>query len=161
MGKNAEVPAYIHLREKRYGGLKRLYRISVDLIRGHAISIDRLLVNRSKRGFAFYLPSKLAGFYKAKEPDNISWIDKAILAKAIPPREAGIAENYFTLPATLYLLRAVKGGENAIDSYVLSLVERTVYKASLNTREMRVVYFKELDMLGREYLPLIVKIHKL
>ncbi|MGC8983596.1 MAG: glycosyltransferase, partial [Desulfurococcaceae archaeon] len=155
VGINAELPAHIYVRERRYGGLRRVARASIDLLRGNALSIRRLLVNKSKRAALFYLPARVLGFYKNRKPDNATWIDLAVLAKAIPPKKAGIDERYFHMRATLTLLSLVKGGESAVDARVLSLVSGRVYKLYLRTREFRVLYYKDLRYFEKSYMPLV------
>ncbi|MEM4718249.1 MAG: glycosyltransferase [Desulfurococcaceae archaeon] len=159
IGKNEEIPAFIQQRERRYGGSTRVIKSSIGLIRASALSLERLLVNKSKRGIAFYLPAKIAGFYRNRKPDNQSWIDKAILARAIPPRKAGVSEKYFKFTVSLYLLNRVKNKEEAIDKYMEELASKPIYKVYLDTREIKIYYFKDIEALGKEYLPLVSKLN--
>ncbi len=154
-GINAELPAYMHVRERRYGGLRRVVRASIDVLRGHAPSVRRLLVNRSRRAALFYLPARALGFYRNRMPDNATWIELAALARAIQPRSIGIDEKYFCFGATLTLLGLIEGGESAVDARVLSLVSRPVYKLYLKTRELRILYYRDLHYFERSYMSLV------
>lgn len=161
VGMNEKISAFIQQRERRYGGIRRQVKVSIDLIRGTAVSLERLLVNRSKRGIVFYFPARVMGFYRNRKPDNQSWLDKAILIRSIPPRKAGISERYFNFAATLYLISRIHGGEKAVDKVIEGLVSRPIYKAYLKSREKRIFYFKDMEALGKEYLPLIARLDRL
>lgn len=158
LGKNAERGYAMHTREWKYGGFRRVVKSSVDLLRGHAISFERILINKSKRAIAFYPLARLMGFYRNRRPDNPSWIDLAILVKAIPPRDAGIPEDFFSLIATSYTVKRVLGGEKTIDELVSTLVHRPVYKARSKSREIVLWYFKNFKWTSREYLPLVAEV---
>ncbi|MEM1643390.1 MAG: hypothetical protein QXS70_03195 [Desulfurococcaceae archaeon] len=158
VGRNECMPAFISARERRYGDFRRVIRASVDLLRGTAISLDRLLVNRSKRCALFYIPARLMGFYRNRKPDNSTWLELASLAKSIRPRDVGVPERYFRFSATLMLLKKVDCGEEAIDAFVSQLVDKPVYKLYLRTREIKIIYFKNYEWLDKSYLPLAEKI---
>lgn len=157
IGINAPLSASI-LRERRYGGLRRVAASSIDFIRGHAFSIRRVIMSRSKRCALFYLPALLMGLYKNREPDNITWLELASLSRCVRLRELGIPDRYFNFPVSLMLLKLVKGGEGALDSFVTRLVSRPIYKAYIRSRGLRVVYFKDRDLFSRPLLPLVERI---
>jgi len=110
VGRNECLPAFMSTHERRYGGLRRVARASINLLRGNATSLERLLINRSKRCVLFYIPARLMGFHKNREPDNAMWLELASLAKSIRPRDVGISERYFWFAATLTLLKKVDRG---------------------------------------------------
>ena len=160
-GRNAEISPRLSAREKRYGGLSRIIRSSVDLVRGNGISIRRILINRSKRAVVAYAPALLIGIYRNREPDNPTWIEKTALVRMIPPREAGISEKYFYYIATLTLIRSLERGEKAIDKKILGAVSRPVYKLHLRSREFRIIYFKDLEAVDRDLLSIAERLEKI
>ena len=158
IGFNEPIPAYITSRERRYGGVRRIAKASIDLLRGSAPSIRRILISRSKRAIAFYIPARLLGFYRNRNPDNPTWLDLTCLVKSIPLREAGISDEYFSMRATLTLLKIIEGGEATIDNKILGLVSGEVYKFYLRTRETRILYYKDLKYLDKSFIPLITSV---
>lgn len=157
-GCNERLPAHLPTRERRYGGLGRIVKASIDLLRGNATSLERLLVNRSKRCALFYIPARLMGFYRNRRPDNPTWIELASLAKLIRPRDAGIRERYLWFTATLALLRRLDRGEEAVDALISQLVDKPVLKLYLRSREIRVIYFKDFEWMDKSYLVLAERI---
>uniref|UniRef100_A0A7C2BKH7 Uncharacterized protein n=1 Tax=Thermosphaera aggregans TaxID=54254 RepID=A0A7C2BKH7_9CREN len=144
-GFNEPLSAFMGAREKRYGGFKRVVKATIDLLRGGAHSMQRLLICRGKRATAFYIPARLFGVYKNREPDNLTWLELASLVKAIPLRKAGIDEEYFRFESTLPLLTILKDGEKVVDEKVSSLVSGRIYKFYLAFREPRIAYYKNQD----------------
>lgn len=161
VGRNEYMPAFMLIRERRYGGLRRVARVSIDLLRGNATSLERLLINRSKRGALFYIPARLMGFYKNRDPDNITWLELASLIKFIRPRDVGIPERYFWLATTLTLLKKIERGEEAVDALVSRLVNKPVLKLYLRGREYKIIYFKDREWMDKSFLSLAEKIELL
>jgi len=157
-GFNEIASAYMTKRERRYGGLKRVVKGTLDELRGSAPSIYRLIVSRSKRLAIFYVPARLLGFYRNRRPDNLTWIDLTTLTKAVPLREAGIDEKFFQFGATLTLINLVKGGEKAIDEKALSLVSGSLWKFRLKTRNVRVLYYNTPQLIDKSLIPLVVNV---
>jgi glycosyltransferase involved in cell wall biosynthesis len=155
VGFNEPIPVTMYVREKRYGGLRRYVKTSLDASRGLALSAWRLLVTRSKTGTIFHIPGLLMGFYRNRKPDNVTWVEKAMLARAILPREAGIEDKYFHIKASLPLIKIVKGGEQAIDERVRSLVTGDVHKFYLNSWNIRILYYKNPEFLDKTFMPLV------
>jgi len=158
IGINESILPYINVREKRYGGLKRIVKVSMDLVRGNAFSISRILINRSKRAALSYIPAKLLGFYKNRDPDNPTWIELRSLARIIPLKDVDIDEEFFHMKTTLTLIKMIKEGEKYVDDIVLRIVSGDVYKFYLKTREFRILYYKNPKYLEKTYLPLIERI---
>ncbi|MEM4489427.1 MAG: glycosyltransferase [Desulfurococcaceae archaeon] len=158
VGRNECIPAFILIRERRYGGLRRVTRASIDSLRGHATSLERLLINRSKRGALFYIPARLMGFYKNRNPDNATWLELASLTKSVRPRDVGIPERYFWFVATLTLLKKVGRGEEVVDALVSRLVDKPVLKLYLRGREIKIIYFKDREWMDKSILPLAERI---
>ncbi|MEM1698173.1 MAG: glycosyltransferase [Thermofilaceae archaeon] len=158
VGRNEYIPALMSMRERRYGSLRRVTKASIDLLRGHATSLERLLVNRSKRCALFYIPARLMGFYRNRDPDNATWLELALLAKSIRPRDAGVPERYFWFVVTLTLLKKVDRGEKTVDALVSRLVDKPVLKLYLRSREIRIIYFKDYEVMDKSYHPLAERI---
>lgn len=154
VGMNAKIPAHISTRERRYGKFWRVVKSSIDMLRGNGISVRRILINRSKRYVVFYLPARIMGFYRNRKPDNLTWLDMAVLAKLTPLRELNIPERYFSYVASLTLIRTVRGGEEAIDERVREVINTPVYKLYLRSRELKTIYFKDFELVDKSYLPL-------
>jgi hypothetical protein len=145
-------------REKRYGGTRRLIKAYIDLVRGEALSTRNLLSEKSKRLLLVYIPARLLGFYQNRNPDNHTWVELACLIKAIPPREAGINDEFFHMRFTLkYLCNYLESCESTIDSIIRDLVGN-VYKFSTRIRENIVLCYKKPEYLDKSYLPAISRV---
>jgi glycosyltransferase involved in cell wall biosynthesis len=152
-----QVVLYAH-REKRYGGVERLMRTYVDIVRGEAFSTRNLLSAKIKTLAIAYIPARLLGFHRNRKPDNHTWVELASLVKAIPPREAGISDEYFHMRFALkYLCNFLKDCENALDTAVYSLVPN-VYKFNIRIHENIVLYYKNPEYIDKSLLPLITHI---
>ncbi len=158
IGMNAAYSPYVIVREKRYGGFKRLIKTSIDVVRGDAYSFRRLLIERSKRIVLFYLPARLLGFYRNKSPDNPTWIEKMCLIRSVPLKDVGVDDKYFFYVATLTLLRELEDGEETIDRRVKMLTKTPIIKAYTRSRAYRIMYFKDHYFIDWNLLPLIEKL---
>jgi len=151
-------PASTTLRERRYGGWRRVVETLINIHRGEATSLEKLLVLRSKRLTLTYIPARIIGLYRNRKPDNVTWIELASLARLIPLQEMGILDKYFSYTVSPMLLRKVKGGEETIDNRVLVLVSKPVFKVWWKARWIKITYFKDYEWLDKSYMPLVEKI---
>jgi glycosyltransferase involved in cell wall biosynthesis len=145
-------------REKRYGGVKRLMRTYVDIVRGEAFSVRNLLSVKSKKYALAYIPAKLLGFYRNRNPDNHTWVELASLVKAIPPREAGISDEFFHMCFTLkYICNFLEDCENTLDTVASNLVPG-IYKFNTRIHENVVHYYKNPQYIDGSMLQFVTHI---